>query len=91
MQPLIDAEQFPWEQSAVRIDARVLKVLAPEWLVRFGNAIDALRQRYRVLADPAFVLPLVADGDACVALCSDERGRVVRLTYDSHSGLQWTK
>lgn len=86
LQPLIAAEQFPWEQSAVRIDARVLKALAPEWLVRFGSAIEALRQRYRVLADPAFVLPLVADGDAWVALGSDERGRVVRIRYDKKVG-----
>ncbi len=86
LQPLIDAEQFPWEQSAVRIDARVLKALAPEWLVRFGSAIESLRQRYRVLADPAFVLPLVADGDAWEALGSDERGRVVRIRYDKKVG-----
>lgn len=90
LQPLIDAEQFAWEQSAVRIDARVLNALAPEWQTRFGSAIDVLRQRYRLLEDPAFVLPLVPDGDAWVALGCDKKGRIVRMRYDDRAGLCWT-
>ncbi len=83
--PLLDAEQFAWEQSAVRIDARKLDGLATEWVTRFGSAIDSLRRRYRLLEGEAFVLPLEREGEGWWGLC--EKGSVVqRVVYDHRLG-----
>jgi CRISPR-associated endonuclease/helicase Cas3 len=86
LRPLLNAEHFPWEHSAVRIDARKLDGLAPEWQTRFGAAIEALRNQYRLLAEDAFVLPLVREGEVWFGLCMSG-GKVQRVRYDSKWGL----
>ncbi len=85
LRPLLNTERFPWEYSAVRIDARKLNGLAPEWQTRFGAAIEALRKKYRLLTDDAFVLPLVTEGDAWFGLCL-RGGMVLRVRYDRKWG-----
>jgi CRISPR-associated endonuclease/helicase Cas3 len=85
LRPLLDAEHFPWEYSAVRIDVRKLDGLAPEWQTRFGAGIEALRKKYRLLAEDAFVLPLVRDGESWHGLCM-KGGKVQGIHYDSKWG-----
>jgi CRISPR-associated endonuclease/helicase Cas3 len=85
LRPLLDAVHFPWEHSAVRIDARKLDGLAPQWQTRFGAAIEALRKQYRLLAEDAFVLPLVREGKGWFGLCMNG-GKVQRVRYDSKWG-----
>lgn len=87
LQPLVEAREFAWEHSAVRIHARAISTLEPDWLTRFSGALDHLRQRYRLLADPAFVLPLIPDGDGWMGYCSDGKGRLLRACYDNRTGL----
>lgn len=69
LRPFLDAQLFAWEQSSVRVDARQLGELAPEWKERFGGSIDALRGQFRLLEGEAFVLPLVRKGDKWWGLC----------------------
>jgi CRISPR-associated endonuclease/helicase Cas3 len=85
LRPLLNAEHSPWEHSAVRIDARKLNGLAPEWQTRFGAAIEELRKQYRLFADDAFVLPLVSDGDGWFGLCLRD-GMVLMVRYDRKWG-----
>ena len=85
--PFVNAADFAWEQSSVRVDARGLDGLAPEWETRFGSLIDALRRQVRLLEGEAFVLPLVREGDAWQGLC-EKNGVVNKVTYDYRLGLE---
>lgn len=87
LQPFVEAREFAWEHSAVRIDARAISTVGPDWLARFSGALDILRQRYRLLADPAFVLPLIPDGESWMGVCSDHKGRLLCARYDARIGL----
>jgi CRISPR-associated endonuclease/helicase Cas3 len=89
LHPLRDEGAHCWEQSAVRIHARHAKSLEAEWQQRFGSALQQLRSRYRLLEEPAFVLPLMEEGGRLMARVQDERGRVSEMFYDRHSGLSW--
>ena len=87
--PLCKGGAYPWEQSSVRVDARHAQALAPEWLQQFAEPLQALRSQYRVLEEPAFVLPLMESGERWVAKVLDRRGRVMEMLYDRQSGLNW--
>lgn len=87
LQPFLEAREFAWEHSTVRIDARAMSTLAPDWRARFSVAIESLRRRYRLLADPAFVLPLTQEGAGWMGYCSDSKNRVRRVLYDVRIGL----
>jgi CRISPR-associated endonuclease/helicase Cas3 len=78
-----------WEQSAVRIHADYAKALSADWQQRFGEAVQRLRSRHRLLEEPAFVLPLVDEGGRLAAQVQDARGRMLRMRYDRRSGLSW--
>jgi CRISPR-associated endonuclease/helicase Cas3 len=86
LRPLLDAEQFAWEQSSVRVDARRIGGLAPRWAARFASLIDELRSQCRLLEGESFVLPLVREGEIWWGLC--EKGGVVqKVIYDRRLGL----
>ena len=87
LRSLLDAETFAWEQSSVRVDARQLGGLAPEWEARFGGSIDALRRQVRLLDGEAFILPLLREGDKWWGLC-EKNGVVQKVTYDHRLGLE---
>jgi CRISPR-associated endonuclease/helicase Cas3 len=87
LRPFLDAELFAWEQSSVRVDARQLGRLAPEWEARFSGSIDALRRQVRLLEGEAFVLPLLREGDKWWGLC-EKNGVVNKVTYDHRLGLE---
>ncbi|CBL44341.1 predicted CRISPR-associated helicase Cas3 [gamma proteobacterium HdN1] len=89
LHPLCDQGAYQWEQSSVRVDARRIQSLAPEWLQRFAGHLQNLRSRYRLLEEPAFVLPLVKDGERWVAKVLDGRGRVTEMSYCKKDGLGW--
>lgn len=89
LHPLRDEGMHCWEQSAVRIRASYARSLAPEWLQRFASALQRLRSAYRLLEEPAFVLPLVDEGGALKAKVLDEKGRELEMRYDRRSGLSW--
>ncbi|MCY1291097.1 hypothetical protein D9M70_402710 [compost metagenome] len=79
-----------WEQSAVRIDTRAAEALSSDWQQRFCAALHALRGRYRLLEEPAFVLPLIVDdGGRLLGKVVDEKGRELTLHYDPAQGLCW--
>ncbi len=87
LRPLLDAEDFAWEQSSVRVDARRLGGIAPEWVARFGDLIATLRRQVRLLEGEAFVLPLVREGDQWWGLC-EKNGVVNKVAYDHRLGLE---
>ncbi|MNF00246.1 hypothetical protein D3C80_1990450 [compost metagenome] len=74
----------------MRIAAHKASALATEWRQRFGPALQALRSRYRLLEEPAFVLPLVALAEGGLqGKVLDEKGRELVLRYDAVQGLSW--
>lgn len=87
--PLCEGGPHPWEQSAVRINARQVEALAPEWQRQFAAPLQRLRERYRLLEEPAFVLPLLEEGGSLMARVLDGRGRATVMRYDAVSGLCW--
>ena len=89
LQPLCDSGLYCWERSAVNVRAEQARALAPDWQQRFGGAVERLRKGYRLLEEPAFVLPLAAEGGALIAKVLDARGRLVEMRYDRESGLSW--
>lgn len=78
-----------WEQSAVRINASYAESLAPEWEQRFGTSIAQLRNRWRLLEEPAFVLPLAEIDGQWVAKVQSKQGKELEVFYDRRSGLCW--
>ena len=89
LQPLCAEGAYPWEQSAVRIGAHYAKELAPDWLQQFAGPLEKLRNRYRLLEEPAFILPLMESGSSLVAKVLDDKGRVLEMRYDLKQGLSW--
>lgn len=89
LQPLCADAAYPWEESAVRIAAHRARELAPDWQQQFAAPLEQLRNRYRLLEEPAFILPLVASGNALVGKVLDEKGRVLDMRYDRQQGLCW--
>lgn len=89
LHPLREEGMHCWEQSAVRIRASYAKALAPDWQQRFVAALDVLRSRYRLLEEPAFILPLIEEGGVLRAMVLDEKGRELEMRYDRSSGLSW--
>ena len=85
--PFLDAEEFPWELSAVRVDARKIDGLAEEWHGRFGAAIEALRKRHRLLEGDAFVLPMVRVGKGWMGK-GIKNGNLLKVTYEKQWGLE---
>ncbi|GAA5232666.1 CRISPR-associated helicase Cas3' [Verticiella sediminum] len=79
-----------WDQSAVRVDARQIADLGPALKVRYETQIQALRDRYRVLEEPALVMPVLPRGNgAWESIAARTDGDEVRLTYDNVYGLMW--
>jgi CRISPR-associated endonuclease/helicase Cas3 len=72
----------------VRIHAGYAQSLAPDWQQRFDSALQQLRSRWRLLEEPAFILPLVEEG-VLLAKVQNERGTVLEMRYDRRSGLSW--
>ncbi len=89
--PLCNQGLYQWEQSAVRVDARYVHALAQEWQKRFAGPLQNLRSRYRLLEEPAFVLPLVEQDGLWVAKVLDHAGRQLEMRYDRRFGLSWQK
>lgn len=89
LQPLREDGMHGWEQSAVRIHAAHAQSLAPDWQQRFAGALHGLRSRYRLLEEPAFVLPLVEEAGQLMAKVQDDKGHVLEMHYDRRSGLSW--
>lgn len=89
LHPLRGEGAHCWEQSAVRIHAGYAQSLAPDWQQRFAGALQHLRSHWRLLEEPAFVLPLVEEGGVLLAKVQDGRGRVLEMRYDQRSGLSW--
>lgn len=89
LHPLRSDGAHCWAQSAVRIQARHARALAPEWQARFADALQQVRRLHRLLEEPAFVLPLAAEGEAWKAKVCNERGQVVEMRYDRSGGLSW--
>lgn len=89
LQPLRQDGAHCWEQSAVRVHAAYAQSLAPEWQQRFASALHVLRSRYRLLEEPAFIVPLTEEGGRLVARVQDDKGRVLEMHYDRREGLSW--
>ncbi len=89
LQPLCDSGLYCWERSAVSVRAEQARALAPDWQQRFGGAVERLRKGYRLLEEPAFVVPFAAEDGELVAKIHDARGRLVEMRYDRASGLSW--
>ncbi|MBA1262327.1 CRISPR-associated helicase Cas3' [Stutzerimonas stutzeri] len=89
LRPLCEGGAHPWEQSAVRINARQIEALAPEWQRQFAAPLQRLRERHRLLEEPAFVLPLLEEAGNLMGRVLDERGRETVMRYDTVSGLCW--
>lgn len=90
LRPLRDEPLHAWEQSAVRVRASLVKDLAPQCKKRCEAAIAVLRQQYRLLEEPAFILPLAETAEGSLASqVVDHQGRERTLRYDSRDGLSW--
>lgn len=90
LRPLRDEASHPWEQSAVRIDGRKAANLAPDWQQRFAGALQTLRSRYRLLEEPAFVLPLVrGENGVLTGRVLDKQGQTLEMRYEPVIGLTW--
>lgn len=88
LHPWGNADVFPWDYAAVRVDARHVGGLSPAWETRFGAQIKALRTQSRLLDEPALILPLVVDqaGQAKAEIV-DRSGAVMEVHYNSKTGL----
>lgn len=89
LQPLCGTGALSWEQSAVRIRASQAQALAPHWQQRFAVALERLRCRYRLLEEPAFILPLVEAEEGLRGFVLDRRGREMEMHYNRQLGLVW--
>jgi len=90
LQPLRNDLGHAWENSAVRIDQRHAAALAPSWAQRFEGALQTLRTRHRLLAEPAFILPLVEiDGRRQGRVLNSKHEERV-FGYDTLEGLVWS-
>lgn len=89
LHPLCGDGRHCWERSAVRVRASYAQSLAPGWQRRFAGALQQLRNRYRLLEEPAFVLPLIKEGELLKGAVVDGKGRELEMRYDCRSGLSW--
>jgi CRISPR-associated endonuclease/helicase Cas3 len=88
--PLKSGLRRPWENSAVRVDAKRFCGLGAEWEARFREAIAKLRATVPLLREPAFVLPLVPDaGGVLRGVVSQAKGPELNVSYGSSIGLEW--
>lgn len=88
LRPWIDTDAFAWEHSAVRIDARKIDSLATDWQARFGEQLDTLRGQYRLLEEPAIVLPLIEQEDGrFIGRIATKAGENNDACYDKVLGL----
>ncbi|BAK75520.1 CRISPR-associated helicase Cas3 [Pseudogulbenkiania sp. NH8B] len=76
-----------WALSCVRLRAGVLAGLAPDWQQRYAETIQVLRSQQPLLAEPAIILPLVAEGAAGHVRVVDESGREKELRYSCQEGV----
>ena len=76
----------PWAASTVKITARKLERIAPDWEQHYAGELAALRETHRALRYVG-LLPLVADGDAWRAEGLDIKGRPVAVRYHPQLGL----
>lgn len=91
LHPLLDGVANAWEQSAVRIDARKAETLSADWQRRFGPMLQSVRRRYRLLEEPAFVLPLQEVGEALQGRVLAKNGKELEMRYDLLQGLRWSE
>lgn len=89
LRPLRQDNRHPWENSAVRIDARRAKSLTSAWQERYQAKLLDLRSRHRLLAEPAFILPLAESDGYLQGHVLDSKGREQTLRYDLIRGLSW--
>ncbi|MDR2240647.1 MAG: CRISPR-associated helicase Cas3' [Zoogloeaceae bacterium] len=89
LRPLCDDEHHSWELSAVRVRDGIAEALAPQWRQRFASTIQNLRSRYRLLEEPAFIVPLVEADGGLKAYVIDASGREREMLYNIQDGLTW--
>lgn len=82
-----EGQPHAWEQSAVRIDARKVTALALDWQQRFSTAIDELRHQYRLLEEPALIVPVEMQGEVFVGWVQNPQGQKLEAHYDERLGL----
>jgi CRISPR-associated endonuclease/helicase Cas3 len=87
--PLCEAMHHPWELSAVRVRAGVVKALALHWQQRFASSLQALRSSHRLLKEPALIVPLVESAGGLKAFVQDAKGQEREMCYDAREGLVW--
>lgn len=87
LRPWAAGHPHPWAASAVKVPARRLDRLAPEWSARFATEIEALKQTYRFLKY-ADILPLDRDEKGGHAEGVNLSGQRVAVRYDACLGLQ---
>lgn len=84
--PWIQAEQFAWENSSLRISADSMMQLSDAWASKFENEIEMLRNRIKLLEN-AVIIPLVENGSGYwVAELAGKKGKVRVVKYDETSG-----
>lgn len=89
LQPLRSDTGYAWENSALRIDQRHATALSPSWAQRFEPALHALRAQHRLLAEPAFILPLIEIDDRWQGKVWDSKQEEQVFSYDALDGLTW--
>lgn len=83
--PWAQGKDFAWQYSAVRVDARLIDGLAPDWAARHAEQLSVLRAANKLLED-ACVLPLEICGNEAVGQIVDGKGRVRSVVYDNVLG-----
>jgi CRISPR-associated endonuclease/helicase Cas3 len=89
LRPLREGGSHAWAQSAVRIDARRAKALAPEWEARFAGMLQVLRAGHRLLEEPAFILPFSEGPGGLMGKVMDSRDALLVMRYSTTEGLLW--
>ncbi|HJW55383.1 MAG TPA: CRISPR-associated helicase Cas3' [Burkholderiaceae bacterium] len=89
LRPFIEADRFAWELSAVRLDAKKLNALSPEWTSRYETEITALRARHKLLVEPSIILPLepTIEMGEWRAMGANAKGQLVEVRYNVALGL----
>lgn len=87
LRPWAAGHAHAWAASAVKIPARRLDRLTPEWTARFGSEIEALKQMHCFLKY-ADILPLDCDERGGYADGLNLKGERVQVRYDARLGLE---